>query len=218
MIRLHHCHQTRSMRILWLLNELDVEFEVIAHPFDKTLRSKDFLALNPAGRVPVLELSKEIIWESGAITQVLCERYARVGLGRDAAQSERTEWLIWLHFAETISQHCAALTQQHIALYDDAMRSGIVMRLEAKRLGKCYAALNGRLTTRAFLLDSGFSAADISVGQAIYMARHFARIDGYAALAKWYDSITARPAFIASLPPSGASLLYEKEFYEPWDG
>ncbi len=218
MIRLHHCHQTRSMRVLWLLNELEVEFEVIVHPFDKALRSKEFLALNPAGRVPVLELNKEIIWESGAITQVLCERYAKTGLGRDAAHAERADWLNWLHFAETISQHSAALTQQHIALYDDAMRSGIVMRLEAKRLGKCYAALDGRLTARAYILDSGFSAADISVGQAIYMACHFARIDGFAALANWYDRICARPAFIASLPPAGTSLLYEKEFYEAWDG
>ncbi|MGR3344159.1 MAG: glutathione S-transferase family protein [Paracoccaceae bacterium] len=218
MIRLHHCHQTRSMRTLWLLNELDVEFDVIIYPFDKTLRSKEFLAINPAGRVPALELDDEIIWESGAITQVLCERFSSAGLGRDPNDAERVEWLIWLHFSETITQHCATLTQQHIVLYDDAMRSPIVMRLEAKRLGKCYAALDGRLSARADLLDGGFSAADISVGQAIYMARHFARIDGFAALANWYDRICARPAFIASLPPPDASLLYEKEFYEPWDG
>jgi glutathione S-transferase len=206
------------MRTLWLLNELELEFDVIVYPLDKTLRSKEFLALNPAGRVPALELDDEIFWESGAITQVLCERFASPGLGRDPSHAERAEWLIWVHFSESITQHTATLTQQHIVLYDDAMRSPIVMRLEAKRLGKCYAALDGRLATRACLLDSGFSAADISVGQAIYMARHFARIDGFAALANWYDRITARPAFLASLPPAGAPLLYEKDFYEPWDG
>ena len=218
MIRLHHCHQTRSMRALWLLNELEVAFEVVVHRFDKSLRSEDFLALSPAGRVPVLELDNEIIWESGAITQVLCERYSKAGLGREVMSAERSEWLIWLHFAETISQHSATLTQQHIALYNDAMRSAIIMQLEAKRLGKCYAALDARLSARIYLLDGGFSAADISVGQAIYMARHFARIDGFAALAKWYDRICVRPAFIASLPPAGAVLLYENDFYEPWDG
>ena len=216
MIRLHHCHQTRSMRALWLLHELGVEFESVIHPFDKSLRLNEFLDLSPAGRVPALELDSEIIWESGAITQMLCERFSSAGLGRPTAHAERAQWLIWLHFAETISQHTAALTQQHIALYDDAMRSPIVMRLEAKRLGKCYAALDGRLTSRAHLLDGGFSAADISVGQAVYMARHFARTDAFAALTDWYGRISARPGFIASLPPAGATLLFQKEFYEAW--
>ena len=56
MIRLHHSHETRSMRALWLLNELEVAFELIVWPFDKSLRSEDYLKLNPAGRVPALEI------------------------------------------------------------------------------------------------------------------------------------------------------------------
>ena len=75
MIRLHHCPQTRSMRALWLLHELGVEFEVQEWPFDKTLRSPEFRALNPAGRVPALELDGEAIWESGAMLELLCERF-----------------------------------------------------------------------------------------------------------------------------------------------
>ena len=76
-----------------------------------------------------------------------------------------------MHFAETISQHAAALTQQHVVLYEDSMRSPTIMKLEAARLKKCYAAIEGRLSTpvenRDYLLTSGFSAADISVGQAV---------------------------------------------------
>ena len=216
MIRLHHCHQTRSMRSLWLLHELGVEFELVMHGFDKSLRSPDYLALNPAGRVPALELDGAVIWETGAITEVLCERFADAGLGRMRGEDERAEWLIWVHFAETLSQHGAALTQQHVALYDDAMRSPIVMRLEAKRLEKCYAAIEARLTGRTYLLDSGFSAADISVGQAIYMTRHFARIEPFEAVTAWYYRITERTGFKASLPPKGVKLLYSKEFYPPW--
>jgi len=218
MIRLHHCHQTRSMRSLWLLHELEVEFELKTWPFDKSLRSHDFLSLNPVGRVPALEIDDTAIWETGAITQVLCERFPDARLGRDTGDPERTDWLIWLHFAETISQHVAALTQQHIALYDDAMRSPVVMKLEAKRLEKCYGAIENRLTGRDYLLDSGFSAVDIAVGQAVYMARHFARLDGFPEASGWYGRITARPGFWASLPPDGATLLWPKEFYEPWHG
>ena len=218
MIRLHHCHQTRSMRTLWLLNELEVEFEIEIHPFDQTLRTDEYLAVHPVGRVPSLELDGEVIWETGAITQVLCERFAQAGLGRAVDDVDRVDWLIWVHFAETISQHVAALTQQHIMLYEDSMRSPVVTKLEAKRLEKCYAAIEARLEGRQFLLTSGFSAADISVGQAIYMARHFARLADFPELQVWYDRITARPGFQMSLPPEGTEGLYDKAFYEPWTG
>lgn len=218
MIRLHHCHQTRSMRTLWLLHEIGVAFEVVEHGFDKSLRSPEYLALNPVGRIPALEIDGRVIWESGAITELLCEAYPEAGLGRAPGDAERADWLIWVHFAETLSQHGAALTQQHVALYDDAMRSPVVMRLEAKRLEKCFAAIEGRLEARKYLLDGGFSAADISVGQAIYMARHFARIEPFERLADWYGRITERAGFRASLPPEGAKLLYQRDFFEPWEG
>ncbi|WOI54905.1 glutathione S-transferase family protein [Palleronia sp. LCG004] len=220
MITLHHCHQTRSMRTLWLLHELDVEFQLRVRPFDRSLRDPEYLSLNPAGRVPALEIDGEVIWETGAITEVLCERFADRGLGRPPGDIDRPDFLVWLHFAETISQHAAALTQQHIVIYEDAMRSPTVMKIEAKRLEKCFAAIEARLSTplenRDYLLTSGFSAADISVGQAVYMARHFARLDPFPEVARWYAQITERETFANALPPAGAELLYDREFYPPW--
>ncbi|MEM8593169.1 MAG: glutathione S-transferase family protein [Pseudomonadota bacterium] len=213
MIRLHHCPQTRSMRVLWLLHELGVDFDVKEWPFDKTLRSPDFLSLNPAGRVPALELDGELIWESGALVELLCERFPEAGLGRATNHPERGKFLTWLHFAETISQHTAALTQQHVALYDDAMRSPIVMQIEAKRLEKCYSALEAELG--AYLLPSGFSAVDIAVGQAVYMARFFARIEAFPKLVDWCARVTDRVAFQRSLP--GDARLYAREFYPAWE-
>ena len=101
------------------------------------------------------------------------------------------------------------------------MRSPIVMKLEAARLRKCYDAIEARLSTplenRDYLLTSGFSAADVSVGQAVYMARHFAALDQYPETTKWYARITERPAFKASLPESGGGL-YDKDFYPAWEG
>lgn len=218
MIRLHHAHQTRSMRSLWLLNELGLAFEVVVHAFGKNLRSDEYLALNPSGRVPALNIGDKVMFETGAITEYLCETYPEAGLGRAVGDPERADWLIWVHFSETISQHCAALTQQHVALYDASMRSPIVMKLEAARLGKCMGALNERLRGRDYVLDGGFSAADISLGQAIYMALHFQTLDGFDDLAAWYARITARPAFMASLPPEGAELLYNEAFYAVPEG
>lgn len=207
MIRLHHAPQTRSMRNLWLLHELGVPFEVQVWPFDKSLRSDAFLALNPSGRVPALELDGRCVFETAAITQVLCEKFDAL-MGDD-----RVDWLVWLNFAETISQHAAALTQQHVALYDPAMRSPIITQLEPRRLGKCYDALEGRLRGRDYLAGS-FSAADISCGQAVYMALHFAAIGERPALEDWYARITAREGFKASLPQKGETLLYGQDFYE----
>ncbi len=217
MITLHHCPQTRSMRSLWLLHELDVPFEVRVYPFDKTLRAPAFLNLSPAGRVPALEIDGVSVFETGAITEYLCERFSADGLGRSVGSEERLDWLVWVHFSETISQHTAALTQQHVALREDWMRSPIVMKLEAARLAKCYAAIEARLEMSGdYLLKAGFSAADVSVGQAIYMARHFAKLDAFPKVAAWYDRITARPAFAASLPAEGEALFAET-FFPAWE-
>jgi glutathione S-transferase len=218
MIRLHHCPQTRSMRTLWLLHELDVEFQIYLHTFDRTLRDPEYLSLSPAGRVPALEIEGERMFETGAITQYLCERFSPDRMGRSVGSPDRMAWLVWVHFAETLSQHTAALTQQHIALREDAMRSPIVMKLEAARIAKCYDALEARLSTpvenRDYLLTSGFSAADISCGQAVYMSRYFVTLEAHPSVAEWYARITEREAFQTSLPTRDG--IYGEDFYPPW--
>lgn len=221
MIVLHHTPQSRSMRVLWLLLELDVPFELRVQPFDKTLRSPQFLSVSPAGRVPALEIDGDVLFESTAILQVLTTRFPEAGIGRNPSDLDWPDWLVWLAFAETISQHVAALTQQHVMLYEDYMRSPVVMKLEAARIAKCYDAIEARLSTpvenRDHLLTSGFSAADIAVGQAVYMARHFRKTDEHPELTKWYARITDREAFRQSLPNASDERLYGQDFYEVWD-
>ena len=211
-ITLHHCPQTRSMRSLWLLHELGIPFDVKVYPFDKTLRSAEFLARSPAGRVPALEIDGDTMFETGAITEYLCERFSPEELGRMPGHQERKAWLIWVHFSETISQHTAACTQQHVALREDWMRSATVMKLEAARIAKCYDALEAQVSASEFLLSSGFSAADISVGQAVYMARYFRKLDDHPKVAAWYGRISRRPAFQASLPDA-SEKLFQQDFF-----
>ena len=218
MIVLHHTPQTRSMRTLWLLNEIEEPFQLRGHAFDKSLREPEFLSLSPAGRVPALEIDGERMFETGAITQYLCERFSPDRMGRSVGSPDRMAWLVWLHFAETISQHTAALTQQHIVLRDDSMRSPIIMKLEAARISKCYDALEARLSTpvenRDYLLTSGFSAVDISVGQAVYMAQFFVKLDNHPSVAEWYERITERESFLKSQPDE--RTLFTQDFYPPW--
>ncbi|SEW01664.1 glutathione S-transferase [Cognatiyoonia koreensis] len=214
MIRLHHVPQTRSMRSLWLLYELGVDFDLKTYGFDAAIKSPAYLALNGAGRVPSLELDDAVLFESGAIAEALCERFPKAGLGRAPGDPERYDWLNWIHFAETISQHVAALTQQHIMLFEDHMRSPIIMKLEAKRLAKTFGVVDQALAGRDHLL-SAFSAADIGVAQAVYMGLHYTKSDGFANLQAWYDRVTARPAFQKSLPNNDG--IYARDFYPPWD-
>ncbi|GIT92897.1 glutathione S-transferase [Jannaschia pagri] len=207
-ILLHHVPQSRSQRVLWLLHELGIPFDVRVWPFDKTLRGPEFLALNPAGRVPALEMDGRSLWETGAIIEVLCERTGR--LGRAADHRERADWLIWVHFSETISQHAAALTQQHVALREEWMRSPTIMKLEAARVGKCFDALEARLKGDWLLTE--FSAADVAVGQAVLMARRFHMVGERPRMAAWMSRLEARPAYRAACDEGQG--LYAQDFYE----
>lgn len=216
MITLHHCPGTRSMRTLWLLTELGIPFELRSYPFDKTLRSPQFLVLSPAGRVPALEIDGGVMFESGAIAEYLCERFPESGLGRGPGDLDRMEFLSWLHFAETVTTHVAALTQQHVVIREDHQRSPFLMRLEAARLAKCLEAIEARLSTpvenRDCLLTSGFTAADIGVGQAVWMARLFVRLDPFPEVSAWLARLMERPGFRAALPAPG-DTIWARDFY-----
>ena len=212
--RLHHVPGARSFRVLWLLHEIGEAPEVIRHSLlDGSMRQPDYLALSPAGRVPALEIDGRAIFESGAILEYLCETRAPA-LGRAPGTPERLDWLVWLHFAETIGQHLANLTQQHIALREDAMRSPIVMKLEAKRLEKTLEAVDRALAGRDWLLPSGFSAVDIAVGYAAILGRRFARLDALDALNAWTARLEARPAYRAARAAEGPPEIYLRDFYE----
>lgn len=209
MIRLHHVPQARSFRILWLLEELGLPFEVAEHSFfDKSLRDEAYAMLSPAGRVPALEIEGRAIFESGAITQWLCEREGAL-LG---APDERVDWLQWLHFAETIAAHVANLTQQHIALREDWMRSPTVMRLEAARLARTLAVVDRGLVGD-YLLPSGFSAVDIAVSYGAMIGQRFTPLDPFPRLRDWLGRLGDRPAFQRALARDGAAQIYTRPFY-----
>jgi glutathione S-transferase len=219
MIRLHHCHQARSARVLWMLEEIGCDYELVVHAFDASLRDPGYLAKNPVGRVPALEIDGETWFESLAILELLSERFPQAGLGRAAGSPERAEFLIWLHFSETMAVQVQALTLQHIRLFEDWMRSPVLMKLEARRLAVCFRALEAHLSDgREWVLRGGFSAADIALGYAVDIGRRFARIDGFPALTNWLGRATARPGFAATVPPEGAELIYARDFYEVPDG
>ena len=211
---LHHCHEARSMRVLWLLNELELEFELKLYPFTE-LRQEQYMAIHPMARVPALEHDGVALYESGAIIQYLCELYSPDILGRPAGSEERGQWLQWLHFAETLAVHGASLVQQYLVIYDAEMRSETVQKLERRRLEKGLELLDQQLQHSSYLL-SEFSAVDIAVGYSVHLASYFTDIKQFPAVARYYAALTERPAFQVSLPEPGEQYqIFTQDYYGP---
>lgn len=213
-LTLYHCHESRSMRTLWLLNELNLDFEVKVMPFDG-LRNADYLAIHPLGRVPALVHNDISLFETGAICQYLCEQFSPEILGRSFQHSERPKWLQWLHFSETMAVHGATLVQQFLVLQDEHLRSAIIQKLEGKRLQKSLEVIEQQLKNQPYLLADKFSAVDIAVGYSLHLAQYFIAITPYPNVSAYYQRLIKRPAFIASLPKENASMqLFTKEKFE----
>lgn len=215
MIRIHHVAQARSFRILWFCHEAGLPHQVVHHSFfDKSLRSPEFLALSPAGRVPAVEVDGQVMFESGAILEYLAEARAP-DLHRAPGHPDRMAYLEWLHFAETIAVSLAILTQHHIVLREDHMRSPTVMRLEAKRLEKSLIAAARARAGEG--VCGAFSAADVALGYGVLIGQKFLRFQD-PALVDWLSAIQSRPAFRAALAEDGPAQIYTRDFYEAPDG
>lgn len=216
MIRLHHIPGSRSMRVLWLLEELGLPHELREWSLtDGSLRSPEFLALSPAGRVPALQIDGRTLFESGAIVQYLTEREGR--LAPPPGDRERADFLEWVSFAETQGATLQALNIQHIFLRPENARSVPLMKLDTKRLAVTARALENRLAGQDTLLASGFSAADCMMGFNIDALFRYLPAGDYPVLAAYRDRMVARPAYQVALEKGGTSM-YAQDFYELPDG
>lgn len=213
MIRLHHIPGSRSMRVLWLLEELGLTYELQEWSLtDGSLRRPDFLAVSPAGRVPALEIDGQAIFESGAIVQYLTEREGR--LAPLPGQADRIVFLEWISFAETQANIMQALNIQHIFIRPESARSVPLMRLETRRLAVTARALDAHLATQNMLLPSGFSAADCMLGFNMDAVFRFLPAVDYPALAAYRDRMRSRPAYQRAEAKAGGNGIYTQDFYE----
>lgn len=200
-LTLYHCAETRSMRSLWLLEELGLPFKLVEMPFDHTqLRTPEYRKIHPLGRVPAITDGDLTLFESGAIAEYLCEKYdAENRLGRPMGHPERPKFLQWIHFAETVIIPCQNMVQQYVFTPPEA-RAEMVLYFETRRLGKCLDALERVLGGQDYLLPSGFSAGDVGVGFSVYFASAFVTFTAHPRVKAYLDRLTARPAFQKSLP------------------
>jgi len=214
MIRLHHVPFSRSFRVLWLLQEMGLECEIVRYSIrDGTLRAPDYLEVSPAGRVPALEIDGLTLFESGAILEYLCETRPGAGLGRAPGHAERPRCLELMGFAETMASLIEQLNMSHLFLRDPGMASPTVIKLNTARLAGTLAACERLLGAQDWLLASGISAVDMMMGFNLFAAPYYVRLDPYPGLAAYRARIEARPGYAAARARDGVQDFYTRPFY-----
>lgn len=214
MIRLHHVPFSRSFRVLWLLEELGLDYDVIPYSLrDGSLREPAFLAISPAGRVPALEMNGTVLFESGAIVQSLCEAHSEAGFAPEPGTPERGRYLEMLGYAETMASLIESLNLQRIFLRDPSQASAVVIRLVTARLRATLAGLDEMLSDDGYLLDAGFSGADAMMGFNVFAAPYYVKFDPFPRLTGYRDRLSARPAYQRARARDGAQEFYTQDFY-----
>ncbi|OWQ91691.1 glutathione S-transferase family protein [Sphingopyxis witflariensis] len=141
----HHLNNSRSQRILWLLEEIGAPYEIKFYDRDATtnLAPPELLAVHPLGKSPLIQDDGRVVIESGAITEYLCERHGGGYLVPERGTDDHVSHLEWMHFAEG-----SAMTP-------------ILLRIYTARLGEAAAPIEPRITQQ---LDAHFSFMESRVG------------------------------------------------------
>ena len=214
-IRLHHVPASRSFRVLWLLTEMGLDCAIETYDIaGGGLRSPEYLALNPVGRVPALEVDGRVLMESGAIVEYLCETRPEAGLGRAPGDAERADYLQWMHFAETQANLVQELNLQWVFM-PAPMRSKAVLQIQARRLAASAKVLEAALAERDWLLGGGFSAVDVMLGFNVFALSRYIRMEKFPAIRAYIERIKARPAYQAARARDGAQKFYDQDYYDP---
>lgn len=179
MIRLHHLNQSRSLRILWLLEALGQPYEVISYQRDsKTHLAPDSLKqVHPLGKSPVIEIDGQVIAESGAITEFLIDRFAPDRLRPATDSSDYAEYLQWIHFAE--SSLMLPLLLQLFTKKAGAEDNAFFADYIAKEKHKLLSYLNDAVADKSYIVGDQLSGADFMLSFDVIMLAKQNVLDDY---------------------------------------
>ncbi|MYN17483.1 glutathione S-transferase [Rugamonas sp. FT107W] len=217
MIVVHHLNNSRSQRVLWLLEELELDYEIVRYQRDpKTmLAPPELRAIHPLGKSPVISDGDIVVAESGAIIEYLVETYGHGRLVPPAGTEERRRWTYFLHYAEGSAM--APLLMKLIfdrvenspaPFFVKPIARGIARKVKGGYIEPQIAAhldyLEAELSKRPWFAGAEFSAADIQMSFPLEAAAARAGLDASRPnLMAFLKRIHSRPAFQRALERGG---------------
>src|ERR1700761_2666701 len=204
MIKVHHLNNSRSQRILWLLEELGTPYEIVKYqrmspvPFAPPELKK----VHPLGKSPVLEDGGRIVAESGAEVEYLIDTYGKGKFKPKAGGDDYWKYIEWMHFAEG-----SAMLPLLMALYTGMMgdaAAALKPRIDSE-IDNHLSYMDTSLGAKNFFVGNELTGADIML---IFVCEAAgARLAPYKNLTRYRDAIHARPAYKTALEKGGEYSL-----------
>ena len=213
MLTIHHLGRSQSERIIWLCEELGLDYKLVHHTRDaKTMLSPpDLKALHPMGSAPVIEDDGGVLLaESGAIVDYILAKYGRGRLAKAADSPEFVDYLYWLHFANGTLQpamgRCMLMKRLNLPA-DNPIQAAMLGRLD-----KALRLVEEKLAKGPWLAGEDFTAADVMSVFSFTTMRLFypADLTPYPAILAYLQRVAARPAYRRAMEkgdPGFAPLL-----------
>lgn len=197
MIKLYHIPRTRSVRIIWLLEELGLDYEVEVLTGDAK-SAPAFLKISPFGKVPAIEDGDLVLTESVAIVQYILSEYGQGRLHPPVDSKEYAQFLQWLNFGEsTLMQPIAEVIVNKLFRPEEHQHQFSIDN-GTKNFSDMARVIDGVLANSDYLVGDAFTAADIVTGYSLNVADMLGLIsetDGIAHLRDYIDRLRSREAF-----------------------
>jgi glutathione S-transferase len=202
MIVVHHLNNSRSQRVLWLLEELGAPYEIRNHQRDAVtnLAPPELLQVHPLGKSPVIEDGGRVVAESGAIVEYLCERHGGAHLLPARGTDDHIRHLQLMHFAEG-----SAMLPLLLALYVGRLgEAGAPLRPRIEQqLDSHFDYMEGELRPSGHFVGESLTAADIMLSFPAELAAVQGRLASRPKLAAFVEHVQSRPAYRRALEKGG---------------
>ena len=202
-LKIHHLNNSRSQRILWLLEELAVPYEIVYHQRDAVtnLAPPELLAIHPLGKSPMIEDNDKIVYESGAIVEYLCKRHGGAHLIPQHGSDDHIRYLEWMHFAEG-----SAMTPILLNLYVGRLgEAGAPLHPRINEQLEChYHYMESQLNPSGWFVGDTLTGADFMLSFPAEAAVMSGRAADKPKLTAFVKAIHARPQWQAALAKGGA--------------
>jgi len=207
-MKLYEFDVSRSMRVHWVLREVGAEFESVIIDLTKgEHKTPEFLAINPYGKLPVLEDNGDYISESAAITTYIAEKYPEKKLIPEVQTIHRAQYYQWMCFCIAEMEPHLWSIRKHMIIYPKEKRSLGAIKLAKKEYIKAVSVIDKHLKNKAYMINDHFSAADIIICYDLFWADSLKLLVEYPALIEYKNRLQKRPTFPQRLIKQGSSKL-----------